>query len=149
MHPTQQLTALLERKHDYLSDLRDLGARQLETIGNGDLTTLMKILSAKQSLLDELQHIERQLDPYRETSPDQRVWPTPALRQHCEQLATRCRLLFAEVLQQERDAERQLVVQRDDAERQLQGMHAAAHAHGAYMQNESWQSSTLNLTTES
>lgn len=146
---TQQLGKLLERKHELLGHLHDLGARQLERIDAGDMTMLMKVLSAKQILLGELQQVERALDPYREESPEHRSWNTPGERQHCAQLTTRCQLLFSEIIAQEREAESRLVLQRDEAEHQLQGMHVAAGAHTAYLREAHVAAGSLDLSTES
>ena len=146
---TQHLTTLLERKHEFLTQLRDLGSRQLERIDAADMTTLMKVLSAKQRMLVDLQTVERELDPYRGESPEARTWPSPAARQHCAQLTTRCQLLFSEIVAQERDAESRLILQRDDAEHRLRGMHVAAGAHGAYQRENTVSTSSLDLSTES
>lgn len=140
---------LLERKHDCLTQLRDLGARQLERIDAGDMTMLMKVLSAKQRLLAELQQTEHALDPFRDQSPEERVWQRAADRQHCAQLTTRCQLLFSEIITQEREAESRLILQRDDAEHRLQGMHVAAGAHTAYLREAQVVAGSLDLSTES
>lgn len=149
MVATHALTALLERKHECLTQLRDLGTRQLEQIDIGDMTTLMKVLSAKQRLLGDLQSVERELDPFRGESPEGRVWRSAAERQHCVQLTTHCQLLFTEIVSQEREAESRLIHQRDDAEQRLRGMHMAAGAHGAYLQDSPAALSSLDLSTES
>ena len=146
---TQHLTTLLERKHEFLTVLRDLGARQLERIDAADMTMLMKVLSAKQRMLADLQAVERELDPFRGESPETRDWPSPAARQHCAQLTTRCQLLFSEIVSQEREAESRLILQRDDAEHRLRGMHMAAGAHGAYLRENVVSTSSLDLSTES
>jgi flagellar biosynthesis/type III secretory pathway chaperone len=146
---TQHLTSLLEQKHDCLTQLRDLGARQLERIDAGDMATLMKVLSAKQRILADLQSVERGLDPFRGELPEERAWRSPAERDHCTQLIRRCQLLFSEIVEQEREAELRLILERDDAEQRLRGMHVAAGAHGAYLQNASTSTSSLDLSTES
>ncbi len=146
---TQQLASLLERKYDCLTQLRNLGARQLERIDAGDMTTLMKVLSAKQRILVDLQSVERGLDPFRGESPDERDWRTSAERERCTQVTRCCQLLFAEIVAQEREAESRLILERDDAEQRLRGMHVAANAHGAYLQNATSSTSSLDLSTES
>jgi hypothetical protein len=146
---TQILTSLLESKHECLTQLRDLGVRQLERIEEGDMSTLMKVLSAKQRLLTDLHQIERQLDPFRNQSPESRLWRTPSDRQHCAQLTTHCQLLFSEIVAQEREAESRLIVRRDDAEQSLRGLHVAAGAHGAYLQETTEFTSSIDLSTES
>ncbi len=146
---TQHLASLLEDKHDCLTQLRDLGARQLERIDAGDMTTLMKVLSAKQRILADLQAVERGLDPYRGESPDERAWRTPTERERCTQVTRSCQLLFAEIVAMEREAESRLILDRDDAEQRLRGMQVAAGAQVAYMRNAAISTSSLDLSTES
>lgn len=146
---TQRLTQLLEHKYECLTHLRDLGDRQLERIDADDMTALMKVLSAKQRLLGELQSIEGALDPFRGQSPQDRHWASPKDRTRCSDLMARCQQIFAEIVRQERTAETSLVRRRDEAEGRLQGMHLAAGAQRAYLQEEAWTTSSLDLSTES
>jgi hypothetical protein len=149
MSETQLLAALLDRKHECLVQMRDLGARQLEMIETGDMTMLMKVLSAKQGLINNLNAVERELDPYRDQSPEHRAWSSESERERCAQLAARCQLLFSEIVRLERESESQLTLERDDAERRLRGMHAAAQAHGAYAFETSLLTGSLDLSTQS
>lgn len=146
---TGQLSQLLEEKFECLSQLRDLGDRQLERIDADDMTALMRVLSAKQRLLGELQAIERRLDPFRGQAPHERQWASAAERARCGELMARCQQLFSEIVSQERNAETNLIRRRDDAEKRLQGMHVAAGAQRAYLQAEAWNASSLDLSTES
>jgi hypothetical protein len=146
---TQRLAQLLEHKFECLTQLRDLGDRQLERIELEDMTALLKVLSAKQRLLDELQVIERGLDPFRGQSPQDRRWASTAERTRCGELMARCQQMFSEIVLQERSAETNLIRRRDEAERRLHGMHAAAGAQRAYLREEPWATHSLDLSTES
>jgi flagellar biosynthesis/type III secretory pathway chaperone len=149
MTSTETLKQLLEGKHECLQTLRALGVRQIEQIDAGDMSTLMRILSAKQSLLANLQQIEQDLQPYKAEQPETRVWKSPADRQRSVQLAAECQTLLAEIILQEKEAESRLVVQRNDAEHHLRGMHLAAGAQHAYRQDETLVTNSLDLSTES
>ena len=59
------------------------------------MTDLLKLLAAKQTVLDQLQQVERQLDPFRDEDPEARVWrspadaPLPGTRRRCDAAAGR------------------------------------------------------------
>ncbi len=146
---THHLAELLERKFECLSQLRDLGHRQLERIDADDMTALLKVLGGKQRLLGDLQAIERALDPFRGQAPHERQWTSAVERARCGELMARCQQLFSEIVSQERSAETNLTRRRDEAERRLHGMHVASGAQRAYLQAETWNASSLDLSTES
>jgi flagellar biosynthesis/type III secretory pathway chaperone len=129
---TQQLTDLIERKRQLLEMLVQVARRQNEFIAASDMTTLLKLLSAKQSLLTQLQQTERQLDPFREQDPDRRVWPAPELRQRCQEAARVCESLLAELMQIEQRDEGEMVRRRDAVAGQLQSVASAHEARAAY-----------------
>jgi hypothetical protein len=90
------------------------------------------MLAGKQSLLAGLQEIESQLAPYRSDDPEARLWASPNARQACAAQAAACGRMLEEILSLERAAESELKRRRDQAALQLQGMHGAARAAGAY-----------------
>jgi hypothetical protein len=129
---TDELAQLVAARLECLSQLRTLGARQLELVAVGDLTALLRVLAGKQRLLMRLQSLEAELAPFRDQPPEGRVWRTPADRQRCARMAELCTTLLAEILEQERQSEQQLQIRRDEASAQLQGMHRAGQAFDAY-----------------
>jgi hypothetical protein len=129
---TDVLAQLVAGKLDCLSQLRALGVRQLEAIAAGDLTALLRVLAGKQRLLARLQELETQLAPFRGQPPEERVWRDPADRERCARMADVCTALLAEIVEQERQSENRLLVRRDQAAAQLQGMHRSGEAQGAY-----------------
>ena len=75
---TDLLASFIGKKHDVLEQLRQLSRRQMDLIGEGDMTGLLSVLNVKQNLLVALQAVERDLDPFRQQDPDQRTWRTVA-----------------------------------------------------------------------
>lgn len=146
---TVTLKLLLERKHECLVTLHALGTRQLEQIDAGDMSMLMRILSAKQSMLTNLQAIEQALQPFKAEQPESRVWNSQSDRERCRELAAVSQALLAEIVVQEKEAETRLVLQRNDAEHNLRGMHIAAGAKQAYRQDMTFVTNSLDLSTES
>jgi len=129
---TDLLSALIHRKLDLLTQLRDMGRKQLELVREGSLTELLDVLSTKQRVLLQLQRIERELDPFRNQDPETRVWRTSDARQRCSQELAQCELLFKEIVAQEKESEQELIRRRDETAIQLQGVHRASRARGAY-----------------
>lgn len=146
---TDLLSELIHEKHDCLTQLRDMGRKQLELVRDGSMTDLLDVLSAKQRVLLELQRIESQLEPFRNQDPDQRQWRSRDARERCAQELTQCQLLFGEILAQEKQSEQELTRRRDETAVQLQGVHRANQARGAYtMAVESGGYSQLDVSSD-
>ncbi|MCA9239284.1 MAG: hypothetical protein KDA37_03755 [Planctomycetales bacterium] len=131
---TDRLAKLVCQKRQVLQQLRQVAVRQGELIGQEDVSTLLKLLATKQALLSGLQKLERALEPFRGQDPEDRPWPTPADRAACAADAADCARLLEEVIQLEREHERQMVAQRDRVAGQLRIAHSAHQAAGAYSQ---------------
>lgn len=129
---TDQLEQLIVTKRKVLELLADLVQRQLNMIERGNLADLLKILSAKQTVLAQLHQIERKLDPFRGEDPDAREWRSAADRARCRDEARRCDTLLQQSMQWERQSETAMVRRRDAAGAELQTAHAAADACTAY-----------------
>ncbi|MBC8354129.1 MAG: hypothetical protein H8E66_19225 [Planctomycetes bacterium] len=132
---TELLASLIDKKYAILSSLRQLARAQGKIVQDGDMTRLMKLLATKQNLLTQLQHIERQLDPFRSQDPDSRKWRSPERRQQTRDMATRCESLLSEIMLVEKQCEGELVVRRDAAATRLQGIHSVTQATDAYLSN--------------
>ena len=144
---TMRLAQLVDCKLQILELLARLARQQLEIIDTGNMTSLLKLLSAKQSVIDQLQKVERQLDPFREQDPDSRDWNSAADRERCQQNAQRCNALVAEMMQLQRQAEAEMTRRRDDTAAQLAGVHSASEARLAYG-NELAPALGLDLSTQ-
>jgi hypothetical protein len=129
---TSQLAALIEAKLQLLEVLARLGKRQLELIEAGNMADLIKLLAAKQTVIQQLQRVERQLDPYRDENPDQRVWPSAAARANCQARAERCNAALAHTLNLEKQAESAMNVRREQAAESVAAAQSAADVRSAY-----------------
>ena len=132
MNETNVLADLVQRKLTILTLLARLGNQQLALIDGGDMTLLLKLLAAKQTLLSQLQELERRLDVFRDDDPEARIWASADARAECQRQATECNLRLNEVVELEKQAERQMILRRDSAAARLQGVHSAAEARLAY-----------------
>ena len=99
VNETEILKDLIRVKQEYLSQLRDMGRKQLALIDEGNMASLMDILSAKQRPLVTLQRIERALDPFRKQDPERRMWHSPGDRTQCAEQLKQCEILLPEYRQ--------------------------------------------------
>ncbi len=146
---TDNLTTLVRQKLDCLRQLWQLSGQQNELVDIGELNQLMKVLAAKQRLLNNLQTIEKNLDPFRDDDPEQRTWRTPDDRKQCAAMIDECEQLLGQVVQHEHQCEGLLRHRRDEAARRLQGAHVASQARDAYAQQPSSATGNLDLSSES
>src|SRR5689334_13329296 len=129
---TDQLSTLIANKHEVLVQLRSLGARQTCLVDDGDVTSLLKLLAAKQQLIGRLQQLERQLKPYYAVDPEQRVWRSPEARATCAKQANECNAILEEIVRMEKDGAERMTQRKNEVAQQLQRVHAAAHVRSAY-----------------
>lgn len=146
---TDTLAGLIQRKRDCLQSLYEMGKRQMEFVADGEMARLLDVLAAKQRVLNDLQRVERALDPFRDQDPETRVWRSTEARADCAKLLDECERLLRETVEQERQSEAALTVRRDEAAVRLHGAHAAGRARGAYSNQESSSISQLDLSSES
>jgi hypothetical protein len=134
---TEQLAAIIAKKHEVLMQLRAVGLRQTDLVASGEITSLLKLLAAKQQLIGRLQDVERELKPYYAIDPEQRTWRSPEERSQCARQADECNSLLEEVVRLEKLGAEKMNVRKDEVAQQLNQVHAAAHVRNAY-QAQQW-----------
>lgn len=134
---TDRLSELIAAKLQVVELLSGLARRQLELAEQAEMSALLKVLAAKQTVLDQLQRLERQLDPYREQDPERRVWRSAALRQRCQQQMDQCGHVLNEVMVLETQGEAALVRRRQASALALEQVQSATDARSAYATPES------------
>lgn len=147
-YETDILKDLIRVKRECLLQLREMGRKQLALIEEGNMTSLMDILAAKQRPLVTLQRIERTLDPFRNQDPEKRVWRSADDRAQCAEHLQQCENLLAEIVSQEKCCEVALIQRRDEAAARLQGAHLAGYARHAYLPEADTRLSQLDLFSE-
>jgi len=145
---TDLLTELIGKKLAVLEQLRDLSRRQSDLIADDNIQRLLSLLSSKQKLLNELQKIQKRLEPFREQDPQSRRWRRPADRERCRQLVERSEALLGEIMLVERQSESEMARRRDHAMAQLQKVNSSAAATRAYIDSSSPRQSVLDLHSE-
>ena len=145
---TDLLADLIGRKRDCLVQLRDMGLRQFELVQEGSMTELLEVLAVKQRVLFALQKVERSLEPFRGQSPESRHWRSPEARVQTARRLDECEALLGEILKREKQSEQELIRRRDETAAQLQGVHAAGRARGAYLSPFDSAPAQLDLSSE-
>jgi len=130
---TTRLAGLITAKQQVLEILVQLGRKQVALIAAGDMTSLLKLLAGKQSVMSHLQMIEQAMAPFRDEDPESRVWESPTHRMACQARADQCNDLLREAMQLEQTAEAEMVKRRDSAQVALTSVQAAADARAAYI----------------
>lgn len=147
-HETAQLAQLVRQKLDCLNQIWELGRQQLHLIEASEMSELLELLAAKQQRLALLERIERELDPFREQRPEDRVWSSPEERQRCADGIDRCQALLGEIVTQEKTSEQHLARRRDEAAARLAGAHWSERTRGAYVELERHGGNQLDLSSE-
>lgn len=145
---TDLLTELLAQRHEVLAHVCELSRRQQDVIGQDDMTLLYRIFSAKQTLLEKMQAIEQQLEPFRSQDPESRRWRSPDDRRRAAEIAGRCEVLLEEIKEIDQRDIGDLSHRRDASSQRLDGAHKAAEARTAYNEMSGGQSGKIDLTSE-
>lgn len=145
---SETLAALVDRRHRYLTLMRDLGREQAALIEGGDMNQLLRVLAGKQRVMLELEQVERSLDPFRAQSDEERQWRSQELRDRCRRQIDECKSLLDEIVAQEKQSEKLLIRRRDQAAERLAGAHFANQAQAAYQSPHIGNVSQLDLASE-
>lgn len=148
---TDNLAALIRKKHQILMQLREIGLRQQKFVQESQTSSLLQLLGAKQHLIAALQMVERSLRPFQDEDPDQRVWRTANDRADCARRAAECQQLLAEVMEIERQQEAQMIERRDEVTERLRradSAHQAAAAYGEHRRSAPMPAPTAQDTLE-
>lgn len=130
---TELLTRLISAKRQVLKIVVQMSERQMDMIATGQTENLMKLLSAKQTVLDQLQTLERELAVFRDDDPEKRVWTSSAARAACQKEAAEANVLIARSLELERQAEVAMIAKRQATGQLLSSLQAATDAQSAYV----------------
>jgi hypothetical protein len=129
---TDRLAALVAAKLQLVEMLLRLAERQLALVSENQTGGLLKVLAAKQGVLDQLQRLERELDPFRGENPEARHWRHSSQRAECQQQVELTSQLLAQVMNLEKQGEAAMLRRRETIEAELASVQSAADARHAY-----------------
>lgn len=149
---TDQLVQLIDQKQEVLTQLHTLSKYQLRLAGHDEhVNDLMRVLAAKQTLIERLTRIDRQMDPFRQQNPETRLWRSASERQRCSQTARQCEILLTELKQMEQQSTDAVATHRDEIARMLRETHTAndsVNAYNNYNETESGSTRGFDFTAE-
>jgi hypothetical protein len=131
-HSTIRLAELVRRKHDVLVKLCEIGCRQREIVESQETNSLLKLLAVKQTMINLLQQIERDLAPYHSEDPEARIWSSPDARICCAELSANCHRMLQEIVALEQETAVHMESRRNEVAAQLKQVVAAGQARHAY-----------------
>lgn len=134
-HDVEALIVLLQKQADLYGKLTDLSAHQSKLIDSPDdgaAEQLLRLISARQVLVDQLAQVTEQLDPYR------RDWQKLAARFTDEQrgriapLVEKAETLLAQIIERDEADRKRLQQSHKQTAQQLGRVTGASHAAAAY-----------------
>ena len=134
MTGSESLFQLVRQKLGYLEKLYDCSGSQLQYVEQENMEALLELLAHKQRLLIEIEGIDRQIKTYHVDDPEQRVWPSPQMREACREAIASCDDFARKTLGIDRIAERRLAEKKKAACEQLQQFENKARVQNAYQQ---------------
>lgn len=146
LEQSDRLIQLLRLRQDRLAQLVRIGQKQAEMINQDQMTGLLDVLAAKDRLIDDLQKVQRELDPLARMQPQQRQWRSEEDRQQAAELVEHCNTLYQAVIQQEQQDMQRVQHMRDETSAQLEEASRAHQARGAYAGSNTARSS-LDLSS--
>lgn len=130
---TDQLVQLIDQKHEVLTQLLTLSQYQLRLAGHDDhISDLMRVLSAKQTLIERLTRIDRTIDPFRQQDPEARLWRSSSERTKCAQTSKQCEVILSELKAIEQRSTEVVSTHRDEIAAMLRETHTSSDSVTAY-----------------
>lgn len=130
---TDRLAELVNCKHAVLVQLRTLAQRELELASEGEARAMISLMAVKQSLIDNLMRVERQLDPFRSQQPNERAWRSAEDRTTCAAASQQCQQILDEVMALDRQSMEILQARQHKTKVQVDSAHQGASVRSAYL----------------
>ncbi|MEM1068770.1 MAG: flagellar export chaperone FlgN [Planctomycetota bacterium] len=127
-----ELSQLVEQRWTLLHELLQLSERQIDAIKGSRMTELMRILSEKQTPLNQLADLAERLRPATGDDPSERYWDSSAQRAKCRSQQEECEKMHLELLAIEAECESNLLASRDEIQKELQRVDSARQTINGY-----------------
>ncbi len=144
-----QLSELIETRRTVLSELLEIGGRQISAIAAGRMSELMSLLAAKQVPLGRLGEISARLREAAGEDAESRRWESSQARDKCRQDQDDCEQMHLELLAIEAQCEAALVQSRAALEQQLSDVDAAHQAATSYANSDATPTMGIRLDLSS
>ncbi len=130
------LSELISRRRTILSQLLEIGGRQMEVIAAGRMTELMGLLAEKQQPLQQLGEISTLLREAAQDDPQARQWESAESREKCRVQQQQCEQMHIELLAIEAQCETALSESRESLQQRLGQIDSANQAANKYVDSE-------------
>ena len=117
---TERLYQFIETKLHLLTEMRDMAIAQSDFVAQHDMTGLMTLLSRKQMLMESLQQVQTQLQPFQSQDPEARVWADALKRKRCQVMIAQCDTIVQNLIVMENHSLDNMTVQKELVVAQLQ-----------------------------
>lgn len=141
---TSEFVQLLAKKLELSIRLRESSASLEAMVTSGEWSGLMGLLATKQQTLLEMQSVDQELAPHRDTPPEARIWASATEKDRAQRMARACQELLGEVVEIEKRAESLANQKRADVEARLRSSQASGAASGVYLSAHDAGASSLN-----
>lgn len=132
----RELAALIENRHSALQRLLEISGRQIDAIRGGRMSELMRLLSEKQSPLNQLNLIAQSLRTAVTDDHAARQWDSESQRSQCREQQDQCEQMHLELLAIEAESESALQQSRLDLQQQLDRVDGGRNAANGYARNQ-------------
>lgn len=117
---TERLVALLETKLDLVESLHTLSSSQNCLSPSQDVSANLGLIARRDVIVDQLIHVQSQLQTYQGEDPEIRIWRDEHRRTHCRDVASRVESLIKEIIRLDEQTLQTMCQQRDLVATQLQ-----------------------------
>lgn len=142
---TDRLLALMTVKLELVESLYALSASQQALLPGEDVSSLLGVIARRETLIDQLSHVQHELNPYQADDPNQRVWRTADRRDTCRQVIDRIEQLMREVLRMDGQTLVEMCEKRDILAAELRHGLDSNLTERAYADSEALQHSVLDI----
>ncbi|QDV27625.1 hypothetical protein [Aureliella helgolandensis] len=143
---TEYLVRCMEERLQTAQSLRLLADSQSDATAQGDINVTLGFISRKQVLIEHLEVLRIQMQPYFDDDAESRVWVSPQRRQECRELAEAGTRLLQEISHFEQKTLEEMSRQRDAVAAQLQDGRDATLARSAYSADDVLSESALDIS---
>jgi len=128
----RELSDLIGQRWSTLRELIDIGNRQITAIDAGRMSDLMRLLSEKQSPLNQLTEIAAMIRIAADDDPKARTWESEQARVACRDQQEECEKMHLELLAIEAECETALTNSRASIQQKLDRVDAGRQAATSY-----------------
>lgn len=145
---SDQVIELMSRQRALYQQLRELAMKQTELVDGKNPEMLLKVLAARQRLIDRLTDIDRQLQPIRADWEAIAAAMTEAQRREVQRLVDSVQKILGEIIHRDEADTQRLSSQKQQVASDIRGTQSGRRVNQAYaLQQQMGQGSILDTKT--